>query len=71
MIAGIGPHGAFIVLSYAIAALVMLGLVGWVLMDHRIQTRRLAALEARGIRRRSAAQARPSADPPGKAEASS
>jgi heme exporter protein D len=50
----LGNHAAFIVGSYAITVAVMLALVAWVIADHRAQTRRLAELEARGVRRRSA-----------------
>jgi heme exporter protein D len=49
----LGPHGAFIIASYAMAALVVLGLVAWVLADHAAQRRLLADLEARGVTRRS------------------
>ena len=51
-------HLGYIVGSYAITALVLLGLIGWVVLDGRAQQRRLADLEARGIRRRSAGAAR-------------
>ncbi|WP_181703430.1 heme exporter protein CcmD [Chthonobacter albigriseus] len=54
---GLGPHAGFIVVSYAAAALTVAALVVWILVDHRTQTRRLAELEARGVRRRSAAKA--------------
>ena len=53
----LGPHAAFIVGSYAAAALIVLALVGWVILDHRAQTRHLRDLEARGVSRRSARQA--------------
>ncbi|MEZ5764622.1 MAG: heme exporter protein CcmD [Xanthobacteraceae bacterium] len=53
----LGPHAAFIVGSYAAAALIVLALVGWVILDHRAQTRNLRDLEARGVSRRSARQA--------------
>ena len=53
----LGPHAAFIVGSYAAAALIVLALVGWVILDHRAQTRHLRDLEARGVFRRSARQA--------------
>ena len=57
----LGPHAAFIVGSYAAAAVIMTALVGWVILDHRAQTRHLRDLEARGVSRRSARQAgRPS-----------
>ena len=49
----LGPHAAFIVASYLMAALVVLGLIAWVLADFRAQRRVLADLEARGMRRRS------------------
>lgn len=49
----LGPHWGFIVGAYAVAALVLAGLVAWVVIDHRIQTRTLRDLEARGLRRRS------------------
>jgi heme exporter protein D len=47
-------HAGFIVASYAAAAVVVLGLIAWVLLDFRIQQRTLADLEARGVTRRSA-----------------
>jgi heme exporter protein D len=49
----LGPHAAFIVASYLMAALVVLGLIAWVLADFRAQRRVLSDLEARGVRRRS------------------
>ena len=49
----LGPHAAFIVASYVMAALVVLGLIAWVIADFRAQRRVLADLEARGMRRRS------------------
>jgi heme exporter protein D len=49
----LGPHAAFIIASYAMATLVVLGLVAWVLADHAAQRRLLADLEARGVTRRS------------------
>ncbi|MEQ1614678.1 MAG: heme exporter protein CcmD [Hyphomicrobiaceae bacterium] len=39
--------------SYAITALVLVALTLWLLWDGRRQLRRLAALEARGVRRRA------------------
>jgi heme exporter protein D len=53
----LGPHAAFIVGSYAAAALIVLALIGWVVLDHRAQAKQLRDLEARGISRRSARQA--------------
>ena len=49
----LGPHGAFIVAAYVMAALVVIGLTAWVLADHAAQRRQLADLEARGVTRRS------------------
>jgi heme exporter protein D len=47
-------HAGFIVAAYLVTALVLAGLVGWIVLDGRALRRRLAELEARGIRRRSA-----------------
>jgi heme exporter protein D len=47
-------HAGFIVASYAAAAVVVLGLIAWVVLDFRTQRRNLADLEARGVTRRSA-----------------
>jgi heme exporter protein D len=49
----LGPHATFIIASYVIAALVVVGLIAWVLADHDAQRRLLGELEARGITRRS------------------
>jgi len=54
MMASLGPHAFFIVASYAVAVLIVAGLVLWVVTDHRAQRRALDALEAQGVRRRSA-----------------
>lgn len=50
----LGPYAGFILLSYAAAALVVVGLALWVVLDHRRVRRQLEALEARGVTRRSA-----------------
>jgi heme exporter protein D len=47
-------HAGFILAAYLVTALVLAGLVAWIVMDGRALRRRLAELEARGIRRRSA-----------------
>lgn len=47
----LGPHAAFIVWAYVMAALVIAALIGWVALDHRAQKRHLEDLEARGIKR--------------------
>jgi heme exporter protein D len=49
----LGPHADFIVGAYAFATLIVAGMIGWIVVDHRRQTRRLADLEARGLTRRS------------------
>lgn len=50
----LGPHAGFIWLSYLAAALCITGLALWFWTDERTQRRRLADLERRGMRRRSA-----------------
>jgi heme exporter protein D len=50
----LGPHAVFIWLCYAAAAIVIGGLVAWLIIDGRRQAKALAEFEARGIRRRSA-----------------
>ncbi len=49
----LGPHAVFVISAYAIAALVIIALIAWVLADHRAQRRLLAELEAEGVVRRS------------------
>jgi heme exporter protein D len=49
----LGAHADFIIAAYAIAVLVVLGLVAWVELDNRAQRRHLARLHAQGITRRS------------------
>jgi heme exporter protein D len=49
----LGPHGSFIIAAYAIAALVILGLIVWIELDNRAQRRRLKELHAKGVTRRS------------------
>lgn len=51
----LGAHASFIIAAYAISALVVLLLIGWIMLDYRGQTRTLEQLEARGLKRRSAA----------------
>ena len=46
-------HIGFIFASYAAAAVVVVGLIGWVTFDFRTQRRNLNDLEARGVTRRS------------------
>ncbi len=49
----LGPHEWFIVGAYGVAALIAAGMIAWVALDYWRQTRALAALEARGVTRRS------------------
>lgn len=57
----LGPHAAFIWASFGIVTVLMLAIAVWLIFDGRRQSRLLADLEARGIRRRSeSAPARPS-----------
>jgi heme exporter protein D len=49
----LGPHADFILAAYVVAAIVLGGLIAWVFLDYRAQTRTLAELEARGVTRRS------------------
>jgi heme exporter protein D len=51
----LGPHAAFIWWAYGIALLVVLALIAWVAIDHRVQQRQLARLEEQGVTRRSRA----------------
>jgi heme exporter protein D len=47
-------HTTYVLASYGIAAVTVLALVVWVWTDGRARRRELHALEAAGIRRRSA-----------------
>jgi heme exporter protein D len=49
----LGPYASFIVTAYALVALVLILLIGWVMLDYRSQTQRLRELDASGITRRS------------------
>jgi heme exporter protein D len=49
----LGPYASFIVTSYALVALVLVILIGWIVIDYRNQTQRLRALEDGGVIRRS------------------
>jgi heme exporter protein D len=49
----LGPYASFIVTSYALVALVLVILIGWIVLDYRNQTQRLRALEESGVARRS------------------
>ena len=49
----LGPYASFIVASYALVALVLALMIGWIVLDYRNQTQRLRALEESGVARRS------------------
>jgi heme exporter protein D len=53
MTMSLGPYASFIVTSYAAAALVVVILIGWIVLDYRSQTQRLRDLDRSGITRRS------------------
>lgn len=55
------PHIGFVLASYGAALGVVLGLILWVVVDGRARQAEIRALEASGIRRRSA---RPLESPP-------
>lgn len=50
----LGPHAAYIWISYGTVAVVIAALIGWLIFDGRRQKQALADLEARGVTRRSA-----------------
>nr|WP_164940263.1 heme exporter protein CcmD [Bradyrhizobium zhanjiangense] len=49
----LGPYASFIVTSYVAAALVVVILIGWVVLDYRNQMQRLRELDRSGVTRRS------------------
>ncbi len=51
---GFGAHAAFVAAAYLAAAAIVLALVIWIRIDGARLRLRIAALEAAGIRRRSA-----------------
>ncbi|WP_454748110.1 heme exporter protein CcmD [Ciceribacter selenitireducens] len=50
-------HAFYICLSYGISAVIILALIGWTWLDGRARQAELKALEAAGVRRRSATSA--------------
>lgn len=48
-------HAFFVAAAYLVSAVVLGAFVGWIMADQAARRRELADLEARGIRRRSAA----------------
>jgi heme exporter protein D len=53
----LGPHAAFIWISYAAVIATVAALVAWLVADGKKQEADLEALESRGIRRRSSSKA--------------
>ncbi|MCK1388243.1 heme exporter protein CcmD [Bradyrhizobium sp. 21] len=53
MTMSLGPYASFIVTSYAAAALVVVILIGWIVLDYRNQTQRLREFDRSGVTRRS------------------
>jgi heme exporter protein D len=49
----LGPHAAFIVIAYGFVTLIVAAMIGWIVLDHRRQSKSLAELEAHGVMRRS------------------
>lgn len=50
----LGPHAAFIWISYAAVTVTITGLILWLIADGRKQAADLEALERQGVKRRSA-----------------
>jgi heme exporter protein D len=48
----LGPHANFIIAAYAVAIVVIGGLIAWVVLDYRAQRDVLADLDARGPKQR-------------------
>ena len=57
---GLGPHGGFIVASYAAAVLIVGGLILRTMIEHRSLQAALRRLEESGARRRSERSPAPS-----------
>jgi heme exporter protein D len=52
----LGPHAAFIWLSYAAVTVTVIGLILWLIADGARQRADLAALEQQGVKRRSSSK---------------
>lgn len=48
-------HDVYVALAYGVTAIVIAALILWVVLDQRARRAELSELEARGVRRRSAA----------------
>ena len=51
-------HALYVTAAYGISALVLAGLIGWIIFDQRARQREMAEIEAAGMRRRSDREAR-------------
>jgi heme exporter protein D len=49
----LGPYSSFIVTAYALVAVVLVLLIGWIAIDYRNQTQRLREFDESGVMRRS------------------
>jgi heme exporter protein D len=49
----LGPHAGFIVTAYAVAIVIVAGLIVWVVLDRRHLARTVDELEGKGVTRRS------------------
>lgn len=49
----LGPHAAFIWMSYAVVTVTVIGLIMWLIADGWKQRSDLEALERQGVKRRS------------------
>lgn len=52
-------HLAYVAAAYAISALAIAALAGWIVLDQAARRREFDALEKRGVRRRSARRGAP------------
>jgi heme exporter protein D len=53
MAVSLGPYASFIVTAYALVAVVLAILIGWIAIDYRNQKQRLRELDESGVLRRS------------------
>jgi heme exporter protein D len=49
----LGPHAAFIVISYGAAIAIVAGLIVWIVLDRAHLARELEELDTQGVTRRS------------------
>ena len=49
----LGPYASFIVTAYALVAVAVAFLIGWIVLDYRSQTQRLREFDESGVTRRS------------------